>query len=662
MALSRVLIANRGEIARRIIRTCHGMGLGTVAVYSEADADAPFVREADEAVCVGPAAAADSYLVVERILEAAARTGADAVHPGYGFLSENAAFAQACEDAGLAFIGPSAETIAVMGSKAEAKRLMTAHGVPVVPGLADVPQDTESLARAAHDVGFPVLVKASAGGGGKGMRVVRDASGLEAAIDAARREATSAFGDGTLLIERYIDRPRHVEVQILGDAHGNLIHLFERECSIQRRHQKIIEETPSPALTPALRASMTEAAVAAGRALGYRSAGTVEFILAPDGAFYFLEVNTRLQVEHPVTEAVTGLDLVALQLGVADGEVLPLSQEDVRTEGHAIECRLYAEDADAGFLPATGRVLDWHTPAVPGLRVDSGIESGSEVSVHYDPMLAKIITWGATRVEATRRMSRALRGSAALGVTTNRAFLARVLDHPAWAAGDLHTHFIEQHLSEPEGVDPKVARRAATAVTVAITRSRAAAADRPLPGLSRGWRNSRWRDAEETWQAGDVTLEVRHRWTGPDTLRVTDAEGANPVVVRVVDLEGPRWRLELDGHQRTMRLARDGERWWVQDGPHTTALTRRSRFPVAVVEEAAGSCVAPMPGKVLRVLVAPGDEVEAGAPLLILEAMKMEHTLAAPRPGRVAELLCVEGNQVEADATLVVLAEDAPVE
>ena len=662
MALSRVLIANRGEIARRIIRTCHAMGLGTVAVYSEADAGAPFVREADEAVCVGGPAAADSYLRVDGLLEAAARTGADAIHPGYGFLSENARFARVCEAAGVAFVGPSADTIAVMGSKTEAKRLMTAHGVPVVPGRADVAQDTGSLVGAAAEVGLPVLIKASAGGGGRGMRVVREAAGLAAAVESARREALSAFGDGTLLIERYVDRPRHVEVQILGDAHGNLIHLYERECSIQRRHQKIIEETPSVALTPSLRAAITDAALGVGRALGYRSAGTVEFILAPDGAFYFLEVNTRLQVEHPVTEEVTGLDLVELQLRIADGEALPLTQEEVQPRGHAIECRLYAEDADAGFLPATGRLLDWHVPAVEGLRVDSGIEVGSEVSVHYDPMLAKLVTWGRTRVEATRRMSRALHGTSALGVTTNRGFLAQVLEHPGWTSGDLHTHFIDEHLSEARPTDPEVVRRAAIAATVAVTFERTRRSGRKLPGLAPGWHNSRWRDAEERWAVGDETLEVRYRWVRGDTLRVSGPDGEAPCTVRVVAHDGAAWRLEVGGRQRSLRLVQDGERMWVQDGAATSVLARCPRFPEAIVEQSAGSCVAPMPGKVLRVLVSPGDDVAQGAPLIILEAMKMEHTLAAPRDGRVLELLAAEGDQVDADATLVVLAEGAPVE
>ncbi|MGB5223340.1 MAG: biotin carboxylase N-terminal domain-containing protein, partial [Polyangiales bacterium] len=413
--IQKILVANRGEIARRIMRTCRKMGISTVAVYSDADAAMPFVAEADEAVRLGPAPSAESYLRIDKILEAAALTGSDAIHPGYGFLAENAAFADACAGAGVIFIGPTADAIRAMGSKREAKALVSKAGVPVIPGYDGADQTPAVLAQKAVEVGFPVLLKASAGGGGKGMKLVREEAGLSDAIASAAREGQSSFGDGTLLVEKYIDDPRHVEIQILGDSHGNLIHLNERECSIQRRHQKIIEEAPSPALDAALRNRMGEAAVLCGKAIGYQNAGTVEFILAPDRSFYFLEVNTRLQVEHPITECLTGLDLVEEQIRVAQGEELRTTQEAVRFEGAAVEVRLYAEDPSAGFLPQSGKVVDWDLPPVEGLRVDSGVETGSEVGIHYDPMLAKIITSGETRDIALQRMRRALRSLSVQG-------------------------------------------------------------------------------------------------------------------------------------------------------------------------------------------------------------------------------------------------------
>ena len=487
--IHKVLIANRGEIARRIMRTCRAMGVETVAVYSDADAAMPFVREADEAVRLGPAPSRESYLVVERILEAAERTGADAIHPGYGFLAENADFAQAVADAGRVFIGPTPDAIRAMGSKKEAKALVAKAGVPVVPGYDGADQDPAVLAAKAKEIGFPVLLKASAGGGGKGMKRVDEAGQLEAAIESAKREAMSSFGDDVLLVEKYVERPRHVEIQIFGDAHGNVVHLFERECSIQRRHQKVLEESPSPALDEALRAKMGEAAVEAGKAIGYRNAGTVEFILGQDGSFYFLEVNTRLQVEHPVTEGVTGLDLVREQLRVAEGHPLSFTQGSLEMRGAALEARVYAEDPAGGFLPQSGPVIDWHLPELEGVRVDAGVESGSEVGIHYDPMLAKIITVGADRVEATRRMRRALRALSVQGLTTNRAFLLKVLEHPAYLEGAIHTHFIEEHAEALEtGLSPQAIAHAAVAATLAEheRRSRTCRTSRRASGTTRG--------------------------------------------------------------------------------------------------------------------------------------------------------------------------------
>ncbi len=451
MALRRVLIANRGEIALRIIRACREAEIESVAVFSDADAAAPHVRAADYARRIGPAPAIESYLNIGAIIDAARATGADAVHPGYGFLSERAAFADACEQAQLIFVGPPAAAIERMGSKIGARTLMERAGVPIVPGRTPADQSDPGVAAAADAIGLPVLIKASAGGGGKGMRTVRERTALAEAIAAARREAQAAFGDGTLYVERLVDRPRHVEIQVFADAHGHAVHLFERECSLQRRHQKIVEESPSPALTPALRARMGEAAVAAARAAGYRNAGTIEFLLEGRGdsaTFYFLEMNTRLQVEHPVTEAVTGTDLVRAQLDVAAGQPLPWTQDQLAQRGHAIECRVYAEDPAGGFLPQAGPLALYREPSGPGIRVDSGVEEGAEVPVHYDPMLAKLIASGATREAAIARAVRALRDFPILGVRTNVAFLLRLLSHQALHTGDIDTGFVERHLQD----------------------------------------------------------------------------------------------------------------------------------------------------------------------------------------------------------------------
>ena len=450
-AIRRLLIANRGEIALRIIRACREMAIETVAVYSDADATARHVRAADIAVRLGPAPASESYLNIDAIVGAARTSGADAVHPGYGFLSERAAFAEACVAAGLIWVGPPAEAIARMGSKIEARALMEQAGVPVVPGRTPRDQSDAGIAAAAREIGMPVLIKASAGGGGKGMRAAHDAPALAEAIPAARREARAAFGDGTLYVERLIPRPRHVEIQVFADGYGHAVHLFERECSLQRRHQKIVEESPSPALTPLVRRRMGDAAVAAATTAGYRNAGTIEFLLDGHGdeaKFYFLEMNTRLQVEHPITELVTGTDLVRAQLLVAMGHPLPWRQSDLEQRGHAIECRVYAEDPASGFLPQAGPLLLYREPGGPGIRVDSGVEEGSEVPVQYDPMLAKVIAHGETREAAAARAVAALRAFPILGVRTNVAFLIRTLEHPAFRAGDLHTGFVEEHAAD----------------------------------------------------------------------------------------------------------------------------------------------------------------------------------------------------------------------
>jgi len=490
-----VLVANRGEVALRILRACGELGIDTIAVYSDADAGAPHVLAAGRAVRIGPSPPAESYLAGDRIIDAARATGAEAIHPGYGFLAENAAFASACQDAGLIFIGPPPAAIAAMGSKISARSLMEGAGVPVVPGETPADQSDAAIAAAARRAGFPLLVKASAGGGGKGMRLVRGEAELAGAVSGARHEAKTAFGDGTLYVERLVSKPRHVEIQVFADAHGHAVHLFERDCSTQRRHQKVIEESPSPALTPGLRARMGGAAVAAARAVGYRNAGTVEFLLEGAGEnarFYFLEMNTRLQVEHPVTEAVAGVDLVHAQLRVAAGDVLPWTQADLRQRGHAIECRVYAEDPSAGYLPQAGRILLYRPPERPGIRVDAGVVEGSDVSVHYDPMMAKVIAHAETRDAAIDRMRAALAEFRILGLPTNIPFLLAVLDSPAFRAGRVDTAFLDEAGSGLAAPVPLPAAALAAAVAHAET-ARAASAGReesgrdPWAALS-GWR------------------------------------------------------------------------------------------------------------------------------------------------------------------------------
>jgi acetyl-CoA carboxylase biotin carboxylase subunit len=670
--IRKILIANRGEIAVRIARTCRAMGIDTVAVFSDADEHAPHVRLADEAVRLGPPPAAQSYLDIARLLDAAARTGADAVHPGYGFLSENADFCAACRERGLIFIGPGPEVIRKLGSKREAKRIAAAAGVPVVPGYDGDAQDTATLVERARNLGFPVLIKASAGGGGKGMRILRAGDDAVAAIDAARREARGAFGDDTLLLERYIDRPRHIEVQILGDSHGNVVHLFERECSIQRRHQKIIEE--SPALDPDARARMGAAAVAVGKAVSYENAGTVEFILAPDGAFYFLEVNTRLQVEHPVTEGVTGLDLVREQIRIACGAPLDAGVLQAPLRGAAIECRLYAEDPGNQFLPASGHVSDWYLPALAGVRVDAGIEAGQDVGVHYDPMLAKLICHAPTRAEAIARLTRFLREMSVQGVITNRALLVRILSHPAFRAGEVDTHFLERHADELLGPDraPEHApdaetaarwRRAAVAATLWAHEARRGHRTL-LPALEPGFRNNRGDDEQVEYELGPsagARARVRYRNLGGRRLRVEVAVGDEaPAVdiVRIAHLDGP-WLHVEDGRSlrrfRVIAEAAPSPRWFVHALDGDVTLVEQPRFADARKDAVAGGLTAPMPGKVIKVLVTAGQAVTAGQTMLVLEAMKMEHPVRAPADGVVSEIAAGEGEQVDAGQLLAVV-------
>src|SRR5262245_15110535 len=519
----KILIANRGEIALRVMRSCRAMGIETVAVYSEADAHAPHVRFAGEAVHLGAAPAKESYLRIEKIIDAAERTGADAIHPGYGFLSENAEFAESCAAAGVVFIGPPPTAIQAMGLKSSARRLAAEAGAPVVPGYDGEDQSVETFRARMIEIGLPVLIKASAGGGGKGMRVVRTENAVYEAVGSARREAEKAFGDDSLLLEKYIDGARHIEVQILGDARGNMVHLFERDCSLQRRHQKIVEESPSPAVTGELRRKMGDAAINIGRAVGYTNAGTVEFILAPSGEFYFIEVNTRLQVEHPVTEMVTGLDLVRLQIEIAEGRPLPFSQADLKTEGHAIEARLYAEDPAKDFLPSTGKILDLHLPAIEeggGLRIDSGLESGMEVGIHYDPMLAKLIAHGESRDEAIRKLVYALRKSSIQGLRTNRDFLIRLLDHPDFRRGGAHTGFIAERLDElVADDDPRLSRDSLVAAALYL-QNQWRASNKLLAELPPSYRNNPYRDLSIRFRISADDIEVSWNQIGAGAYRV----------------------------------------------------------------------------------------------------------------------------------------------
>jgi propionyl-CoA carboxylase alpha chain len=629
----KLLVANRGEIARRVFRTAKAMGISTVAVFSDPDADAPHVAEADEAVRLEGSTPGETYLDIDKILRAASLTGADAIHPGYGFLSENASFARACADAGITFVGPSPEVIDVMGSKIAAKEMMAAAGVPILGAE-----------------GFPLLVKAAFGGGGRGMRIVRSELQLAEALASAEREASAAFGDGTVFVERYVEDPRHIEVQIFGDTHGNVIHLFERECSIQRRYQKVIEEAPSPAVDPELRAALCAAAVAAGRALDYVGAGTVEFVVDLTGAFFFLEVNTRLQVEHPVTELVTGLDLVELQLRVARGEALDLSPQ---MRGHAVEARIYAEDVPAGFVPASGRIDRFAIPCGDGIRVDSGYEEGSIVSTFYDAMLAKVIAFGDDREHAVNRLVDALAGARIHGVPTNRQLLVGVLRHPEFLAGRTDTGFLDRNV--PDGlsvavVDPLAVVAAALADQAVRQVSRSV-----HPGIPSGWRNVSTALQRAAYRYGDREVEVGYAFTRGGLRVEVDAEPLTEVHLwsassRSVDLTvgGVRRRYEVD---------RIGEVVHVDSADCSVRLQRVERLPEPDVHVAAGSLQAPLPGSVVRVHISVGEEVVAGQVLVVLEAMKMEHSIASAADGTVSEVLVVVGDQVDGGQVLVVIEE-----
>lgn len=662
---NKILIANRGEIACRVIKTARRMGIRTVAVYSEADAGARHVRLADEAVCIGPAAAKSSYLVAEKIIAAAKSTGAQAVHPGYGFLSENEEFARACEKNGIVFIGPPVAAIHAMGSKSEAKKLMEKAGVPLTPGYHGDNQEPEFLKQQADAIGYPVLIKAAAGGGGKGMRAVNASAEFFDALASCKREAKSSFNDEHVLIEKYLQRPRHIEFQIFGDSHGNCVHLFERDCSVQRRHQKVLEEAPAPGMTAERRAQMGKAAVDAAKAVNYVGAGTVEFIVNNDGTFYFMEMNTRLQVEHPVTEMITGLDLVEWQLRVGAGDTLPLMQEQIQIRGHAIEARVYAEDPDKGFLPSTGKLIHLAPPAESmHVRVDTGVEQGDEITPWYDPMIAKLIVWDDSgrnsRDAALARMLQALADYRVVGVANNIGFLSRLVASPAFSQADLDTGLIEREktfLFPASGKPSSDAWRMAALAELLRDRQQAAtnatsSSDPHSPWATRdGWRMNGAAERRVHLRSGEYECVVVGAYTRAGFTLAIDG---NVSPVSAQQLGAGAMRVDIDGRRLTATVIAAGEKRHVfVDGMSFVFAVVDPLFHVASSGGAEGGLTAPMPGKVIALIAAVGQTVEKGAPLLILEAMKMEHTIAAPVAGIVKSFRFAVGEQVGDGAELV---------
>jgi geranyl-CoA carboxylase alpha subunit len=653
MSFEKVLVANRGEIACRVLQSARSLGYRTVAVFSEADAGARHVQLADEAVCIGPATAAESYLNVPALLDACRRSGADAVHPGYGFLSENADFAAACAEAGVTFIGPPAEAIRLMGSKRLSKIAMQKAGVPCVPGYQGEDQSDDTLIKEAEAVGLPLMIKASAGGGGRGMRVVTEPQQIAAQLKSARQEAKSSFGNDELILERAVINPRHVEIQVFGDHHGNVIHLGERDCSVQRRHQKVVEEAPSPVVDEDLRRRMGEAAVNAAKACDYVGAGTVEFLLGADGEFYFLEMNTRLQVEHPVTELVTGQDLVAWQLRVAAGEPLPLTQEQVRLTGHAMEVRLYAEDPAQGYLPQTGPVLSWRPASGEGVRIDHGLVDGAEVGSHYDPMLAKIIAFGASRDEARRRLIRAVEDTVLMGLDDNRRFLAAILRHPEFAAGDATTAFIDGPFADDPGLRAADTPEALWALA-ALLLTRIGAGDAAGRAGYRNWHSSGVGAQPLVLAQGD---RERTLYLTPDGIH-----GGPDLTLDAVHDDGTLIAT-LDGVRRRYHwLYRDG-RVWLQDGGLRACFEERThRASGGEQGPGSGQLKAPMDGAVIEVNAAAGDTVKRGQTLAVLEAMKMEHALKADCDGTVDTVTVSAGDQVKRQQLLITVTPEVVTE
>jgi len=657
MTIRRLLVANRGEIARRIFRTAQEMGIFTVAVYSEGDSGAPFVSDADLGVALGGTTAAESYLDAGKILQAAVSAGVDAIHPGYGFLSENAAFADAVIAAGMTWIGPPSAAIAAMGDKLAAKRTMAGAALPTLPSVEIT--DSVDLSTAGNEIGFPLLVKASAGGGGKGMRVVNSEPELADAIAGAKREALSAFGDDTVFLEHFLATPRHVEIQVLGDQHGTVLHCFERECSIQRRHQKVIEEAPSPVLSESLRGRMGAAAVAAVEAIGYVSAGTVEFLLdgsGDDAQFFFLEVNTRLQVEHPVTEKITGLDLVREQIRIANGEELGYNQADLSINGHSIEARLYAEDPANNFLPATGRVDIWHPAPGPIVRYDSGIEAGSEVTVEFDPMLAKVISHAPTRTEAALKLALALERTRLHGVTTNRDFLVAALRNDEFLAANTTTDFIDRVSIPGQRVPTECELEDASIAIVLMAQKSNRSKAIALRFMPSGFRNSSMPSQQMVLIHGETEIVVNYRRLRNGSFEIRIGEETESRSAKLLSSTSDHFEIQLDGVHASGYASKFGSRWYVDIPAGGLTLLEKSRFPGADIADIEGGLTAPMPGKILAIEVAKDDSVTAGQLLVLMEAMKMEHQIVATFDGTVADVRVAVGDQVDNGELLVIIA------
>lgn len=661
--IKKILIANRGEIAIRIMHSAHAMGLRTVAVFSDADAQTLFVKRADEAICIGGCYASESYLNQDKIIAAAKQAGADAIHPGYGFLSENASFAQRCKNEGIIFIGPSAEVIEALGSKTNAKKIAREAGVPVVPGYEGEDQSIGRFKYEADEIGYPVLLKASAGGGGKGMRIVNNPQELESAFEAASREAQKSFGDGSLLMEKYFPKAKHIEFQIVGDEHGNYFHLFDRECSLQRRYQKVIEEAPSPSLSDELRAEMGKAAVAIAEYVNYTNAGTVEFILDEQHNFYFLEVNTRLQVEHPVTENITWTDLVTMQIEIAEGKemVTPLP-EDFHPMGHSIECRICAEDAANNFFPATGEILHWRIPHMPGLRVETGVETGSVVEVYYDSMIAKLIFTAGTRTDAIACLVNTLERISILGLTTNKDFLIQLLNHPQFLDGTFDTKLIERSFADykPEPSQEQL-HQMAIAAMLFDWKFRSETENRP--DALNGWRNVFYQPQLFDVELNGEHVQVQYRYLQFGDFTVT-VNGYNHSVRLAgyekfelsnrADKQSSLLMVEIDNHSQNMMIARKGSDWYIQHPAAGTFHFRQiPRFTLPGSADHSNGYTAPMPGEVVKVLVKAGDTVQSGTPLLIMNSMKMETTMEAQADGEVEEIFVTEKSFVEAGAILL---------
>ena len=661
--ITKLLVANRGEIAIRIFKTCREMGIATVAIFSDADENALFVNIADEAVRIGGKQPNESYLVMDKIIDAAKRIGANAIHPGYGFLSERAEFAKRCVEENIIWVGPHPKAIEVMGSKIGAKKIMQSHNVPTIPGYQGDDQSEATIKAKAVEIGFPVLLKASAGGGGKGMRIIREAKELDKAINEAKSEALSGFGDDTLLIEKYFDTSRHIEFQIFGDKHGNALHLFERECSIQRRYQKVIEESPSPFITTETRQKMGAAAVAACKAIQYDNAGTVEFIVAPDQSFYFLEVNTRLQVEHPITEEVTGLDLVRLQIEVAQGNPIPFKQENISQNGHAIEVRLYAEDAGNNFLPVSGKILDWIPANIEGLRYDTGIESGSEISTYYDPMIAKVISKGKDRKEAIARLSKGLQETVCTGFTTNKNFLIAILNNEDFQKGNFDTRFLDKKF-QYDG--EHYSQETLDILTCALIHFRFLQRENNrtiAQGVPAGWRNNFYQAQKESYSYKGFEFPISYTNQNGE-LQITFADKKftsnyypQTAVSRLSTVDN-FIVFEINNIRRKFFISENGNQYFVQS-PQLGQIVLNSieRFQLPVEETVKGGYIAPMPGDITTVLVKPGDIIKSGDALLKMISMKMESTIEAHSDGEVEEVFVTDKQFVEAGTLLLKMRE-----